>query len=122
MKKLVLMLVLLLSGCTNIQFLEGEYKSYVETKIEVEMLEPSCGELQNKEVIDKVYVKMYESYLYTHYLKNREDLKKATTDALVILKELKERKKFSIAYCTEKAKLLNSAIESILIIEGARLW
>jgi hypothetical protein len=114
MKKLILSVVILLSGCSSIQsalfvahYDNNEYG--LVNKVRTDALLKNC----NKEGIQVMYEDALQLKNYSQYLPHNDVTIKMNNDLFTLVDELHQKDTFSLAYCALKLNTISKSAEKI---------
>ena len=114
MKKLLVFLVILLSGCSSIQsalfvahYDNNEYG--LVNKVRTDALLKNC----NKEGIQVMYEDALQLKNYSQYLPRNDVTIKMNNDLFTLVDELHQKDTFSPAYCALKLNTISKSAEKI---------
>ena len=115
--KRIILLVMLTTGCANLQFNHEEYTKLITIQFKAQRLKESCESLSQKK-IDDLKDDIRFQKLFAEGLVDRSDLTEASQKLDAMIQPLTLAS--SPAYCKAKLDNVNEAIKIIETIEALR--
>ena len=120
----ILAIALIIVGCANIAFDGGEYGKEVAISLDIKDLKLTCGTSETKVKIDSIYNALRFQEAYSRYRWGRSLIN--TADNLLLTMAYDMKIKYannspnpSLAYCNDKASILDEAILKIIETLGS---
>jgi hypothetical protein len=120
-KKLVIVLTILLSACTNVAFDSLEYDRYITIKEVADHTTTLCGDTNINIVIGSLKTSMDHQYVYSSYRTGRPQIADASKNLKDLVDGLYTRYQSgipSIGYCQEKLKNVSTGTTLIIKVLG----
>lgn len=122
MKQILVIGLVLLSGCANLVFDSRQYDSFISLKEEIDIAKHHCNSSEQMKVhFDKIYVRLNHELLYASY---RDNMKQTASSIRSLMEITNGAKQYynhstpSTSYCEIKINLLSAGLMPIITTLG----